>query len=256
MKNLYFESITTLTFDSPVVNHHFLLRSLPPSYGGQRIVSATLELKPGVPYTLSCDGFGNLNETGCIPFPHTEFRYAVRGRAILCEAERQRERLHPVFKYPSFYTQPSPEMREFLLSLDLRGNALSRAMKLVNAVNAYLTYTPGVTSTATTAAEAFAGRKGVCQDYAHIFLALARMAGIPARYANGLPLGEGQSHAWTEVYADGMWIGVDPTRNRMVGEDYVRFCTGRDFQDCSLERGILFGDARQTQVTHTQVTEQ
>ena len=53
-----------------------------------------------------------------------------------------------------------------------------------------------------------------------------------------------------------MWIGVDPTRNRMVGEDYVRFRTGRDFQNGSLERGILFGDARQTQVTRTQVTEQ
>ncbi len=256
MKNLYFESTTTLQFSAPVVDHHFLLRSLPASYAGQRIVSATLQLTPGVPYTLSCDGFGNLNETGCIKFPHTEFIYKVSGLAQICEDERQKERLHPIFTHPSQYTRMSKEMKAFLASLSLAGSDLSRALQLADAVYHAIEYKSGVTCTATTAAEAFAGKQGVCQDFAHVFIAMARAVGIPARYANGLPLGEGQSHAWTEVYADGMWQGLDPTRNRLVGEDYVRFCTGRDFGDCALERGVLFGDGYQTQNTVTQVIEQ
>lgn len=256
MKNLFFESETILTFDSPVVNHHFLLRSLPPSYAGQRIISATLQLTPGVPYTLSCDGFGNLNETGCIPFPHSEFIYAVSGRAQISVDERQREILNPVFKHPSHYTATNCDMADFLASLELAGSTLDRALKLSDAVYNHITYQAGVTHTGTTAIQAFAGRQGVCQDFSHVFIALARLAGIPARYANGLPVGEGQSHAWTEVYVDGMWVGLDPTRNRLVGEDYVRFCIGRDFWDCALERGVLFGNANQTQHTETQVIEQ
>ncbi len=256
MKNLYFESTTTLSFDAPVVDHHFLLRSLPASFGGQRIVSATLLLSPAVPYTLSCDGFGNLNETGCIKFPHTEFIYKVSGMAQICADERQKERLHPIFTHPSHYTQMSREMKTFLQNLSLQGDALTRALQLSDAVYTAIEYKAGVTCTATTAQQAFATRQGVCQDFSHIFIALARAAGIPARYANGLPLGEGQSHAWCEVYADGIWQGIDPTRNRLIGEDYVRFCTGRDFGDCALERGVLFGEANQSQNTITQVSEQ
>ncbi len=255
MKSLFFESTTTLHFDAPVVDHHFLLRSLPPSFAGQRIISATLQLVPGVPYTLSCDGFGNLNETGCIPFPHTEFIYKVSGMAQINEDERQKERLHPIFTHPSHYTKVSKEMKTFLQTLDLQGSTLAQSLQLSDAVYNRIEYKSGSTCTATTAAEAFAGGCGVCQDFAHIFIALARLAGIPARYANGLPLGEGQSHAWTEIYADGMWQGLDPTRNRLIGEDYVRFCTGRDFLDCALERGVLFGKANQTQNTITRVEE-
>ncbi len=256
MKNLYFESETTLTFDAPVVDHHFLLRSLPPSYGIQRIVSATLQLSPAVPYTLSCDGFGNLNETGCIKDPHTKFTYKVSGLAQISEKNRNLEPLHPVFKHPSHYTGMSHQMEEFLHSLTLSGDDFEKSLQLAEGVYHHMIYQSGVTNTATTAAQAFQLGQGVCQDFSHVFIALSRYLGIPARYANGLPLGKGQSHAWTEVYVNGMWIGLDPTRNRLVGEDYVRFCAGRDFGDCALERGVLLGNANQSHHTFTQVVEQ
>lgn len=255
MKHLFFESTTTLSFDVPVVDHHFLLRCLPPSFAGQRILSAVLQITPSVPYTLFYDGFGNLTETGCIKFPHTEFTYSISGRAEICEEERLKEKLHPLFRFPSQYTGVSPEMKEFARNLNLEGDALSQSVILAQKVFDYMTYTAGVTNTHTTAQEAFATGQGVCQDYSHIFIALSRYLGIPARYANGVPLGEGPSHAWTEVYADGKWVGIDPTHNRLVGEDYVRFCVGRDFADCALERGILVGQATQTQTTVGKVTE-
>lgn len=256
MKQLHFESVTTLKFSVPVVNHYFLLRTIPSSYGGQYIRCATLELKPDVPYTLFCDSFGNLNETGCIPFPHEELVYSVSGIAEIDDTKRQQERLHPIYKYPSFHTGITGEMVAYVHSLHLHGSILDQSLQLADAIFHYMTYQSGVTCISTTAIDAFNMKQGVCQDYAHLFISLARYLGIPARYANGLPLGSGPSHAWVEVYADGTWVGIDPTHNRLVGEDYVRFCIGRDFRDCSLERGVLIGGGYQIQETMTHVIEQ
>lgn len=256
MKHLLFESTTTLTFDTPVVDHHFLLRCLPPSFAGQRILSAVLQITPSVPYTLFYDGFGNLTETGCVKFPHTQFTYSISGRAEICEEERLPEKLHPLFRFPSQYTAMSPMMKEFVQSLTLQGDVLEQSVSLAHHVFQHMTYTAGVTTTATTAQESFATGQGVCQDYSHIFIALCRHLGIPARYANGVPLGEGPSHAWCEVYTNGIWVGIDPTHDRLVGDDYIRFCVGRDFADCALERGILVGQATQTQTTTGRVVQQ
>lgn len=270
MKNLVFESTTILRFDAPISEHHFLLRSIPPSYPGQQIISSTLELIPDAPYALFEDGLGNLTETGYIKEPHTEFVYRVSGVAQIEEARLVQELLRPIYKYPSTYTHMSQEMKAYVESISLCGNDLQKAIQLAEAIFSHMTYRSGVTSTTTTASEAFAMRQGVCQDYSHIFIAMARYVGIPARYVNGLPLGSGPSHAWVEVHvrdevSDGIenidrnygkWIGIDPTQNRLVGEDYVRFCQGRDFLDCALERGILVGSASQNQETMTIVSEQ
>lgn len=253
MKRLLFETTTTLHFHAPVVNHQFLLHLIPHSYGGQHIVSAALQLTPDVPYHLFYDGFGNLTETGYIADSHTEFIYQVSGVAEIDVSKTDKVPLHPMFKHPSFYTYTSAEMRAFADTLRGITDPLTQALQLADAIYCYMTYLPGATSTNTLASEAFATRQGVCQDYSHIFIGLARYLGIPARYANGLPLGNGESHAWTEVYIDSKWIGVDPTENRLVGEDYVRFCKGRDFLDCALERGIFIGNTSQSQTTTAQV---
>lgn len=256
MKNLFFESKTVINFDAPVVDHHFLLRCMPPSFPGQRIVTSMLQLSPAVPYTISTDGFGNLNQTGCIKFPHKEFVYHVRGVAQISEEEIRPERLRPIYKHPSKHTHMNADMIEFFHGLNLKGTERERALALAEAVYNYMTYESGITHTGTLASEAFNMKKGVCQDYSHIYIALSRFGGIPARYANGLPLGSGASHAWVEAYVDGRWLGIDPTRNRLVGEDYVRFGIGRDFADCALERGVLFGSANQIQQIDTKVLEQ
>lgn len=255
MKNLHFESTTTLKFDAQVTNHQFLLRCIPPNFAGQNIVYAELKIFPSTQYSLSCDTFGNQQQTGCVDFAHAEFSYSISGIATISEYLRKQEPLHPIFKFPSTKTKPSVDMQNFLQGLSLDGSALEKSIKLADAIHKQMEYMPYTTTTKTTAAEAFSHGKGVCQDYSHIFIALARLAGIPARYANGLQLGEGQSHAWAEVYANGMWVGIDPTQNRLVGEDYIRFCIGRDFADSALERGTFVGRAAQTQTTFAQVFE-
>ena len=148
--------------------------------------------------------------------------------------------------------------RESNLQAQINNNsfsALEKAKILCAKVHDYFTYTPGETNVMTTAGEAFAARKGVCQDYAHVLIALCRMAGMPARYVSGLFIGEGASHAWTEIWMDGLWYGIDPTHNCPADEKYLKLCIGRDYSDCPLERGVFSGWAEQNQKVFTKVTD-
>lgn len=255
MKKLCFQSTTTLEFSAPIVNHYFLLRTNPPTFGGQQIISATLEITPRIPYIQYTDSFTNVNVIGCIETPHKEFIYSISGVAEINHAKRLCEKLNSIYKYPSFYTNLSIEMMDYVRDLNLQGNDLDKSLQLADIIFHFMNYQPGTTSTSTTAIQAFASKQGVCQDYSHIFIALSRFIGIPARYANGILLGTGPSHAWVEVYVDNKWIGIDPTHNRLVTEEYIRLAVGRDFKDCALERGVFTGNAFQTQHNETRVVD-
>ncbi len=113
------------------------------------------------------------------------------------------------------------------------------ACAIAHAVHTRLHYVPQSTHVETLAGEAFALNSGVCQDYAHITIALCRMAGIPARYACGFITGEGESHAWVEVYIHGVWYGIDPTQNRLIYHGYIKVAHGRDSADCPMNRGTF-----------------
>ncbi|MBQ3671009.1 MAG: transglutaminase family protein, partial [Treponema sp.] len=112
------------------------------------------------------------------------------------------------------------------------------------------------------------GRKGVCQDYAHLFIALCREAGIVARYVCGMSKGEGATHAWAEFFvpdgefraangqnASGTWYGIDPTRNKFTDDDYVILAVGRDFSDCQVDRGVFCGSVEQRQTVFVKTAE-
>lgn len=245
-----------LEFDQAVRGHAFALRCVPPGFPGQDILDVTLVLDPQAPYARQHDGFGNLLQIGRVEDWHDHFRYTVRGTARLDGTKRKVETLQPVFRFPSAYTAVNRDMETYLDALELPDGTLDKAWALSEAVREKMAYRPGVTGVATTAAEAFAAGSGVCQDFAHVFLALARRAGLAARYVNGLTEGEGASHAWCEVWADGVWTGVDPTRGRWAGDGYIRLGVGRDFGDCPIERGVFLGWAGQTQTVWSQVKRQ
>ncbi len=252
-RTLHFFYDILLEFDAPVTSHAFALRCIPASFAGQEILDVTLTLSPNTLFALQKDGFGNLLQIGRIDAPHQKLRYTVKGSARVDHTKRKEEAAHPVFRFPSAYTAFSPELSAFLDSLSLSENPEKRAWELCAAVHDHMTYAPGTTGVATTAAEAFAKKSGVCQDFAHIYLALARQAGLTARYCNGLPEGEGASHAWCEVWLNGIWQGFDPTRCRRIDDSYIRFNIGRDFGDCPVERGTFLGEANQTQTVFMQV---
>ncbi len=255
-RRLEFRYDILLEFDCPVVNHSFVLRCLPRTSGGQRILDATLKLEPGTGWTLQKDSFGNLMQIGCIDAPHSSFHYSVQGSALTGLLDSGEEPAPAIYRYPSQFTGIDGAMRDFLAALSLPSQTQEKAWAISQAVHEKIKYIPGVTNVKTTAVQAFQAANGVCQDYAHVYLALARQAGLTARYCNGLTEGEGASHAWCEVSIDGKWVGIDPTRGKWTDESYLRFNTGRDFGDCPMERGIFTGNTAQRQTVFMQVSRQ
>ena len=122
---------------------------------------------------------------------------------------------------------------------------LDRAEWICDLVHASLDYADGVTSVRTTAAEALAGGRGVCQDMAHVMLALCHLVGLPARYVSGHLIGQGGTHAWVEVVVprarDAIAVPFDPCHGRRAGSAYVTIAAGRDYSDVAPTSGSYVG---------------
>jgi transglutaminase-like putative cysteine protease len=124
-----------------------------------------------------------------------------------------------------------------------------------------MTYQHGVTGVRTTAAEALALGQGVCQDYAHVMLAIARACGLPSRYVSGHLLGEGGSHAWVEIVlptrdgtGDAIASTFDPTHASRGGLNYVTIAVGSDYSDVAPTSGTYLSAASGRLITRKQVT--
>jgi transglutaminase-like putative cysteine protease len=124
-----------------------------------------------------------------------------------------------------------------------------------------ISYGYGFTNIHTTAAEALAIGKGVCQDYAHIMLAVCHAAGVSARYVSGHLTGEGGSHAWVEVLeaapsgTGAIAMGFDPTHDRAVDSRYLTVAVGRNYSDVAPTSGTFRGSARGSLDVQKRVTE-
>lgn len=143
----------------------------------------------------------------------------------------------------------SPNAREQLGSLH----------DLSAAILAALPYKVGGTGVDTPAEEALQGTGGVCQDHAQIFVAAARMSGLPARYVSGYLMINDQvqqdaTHAWAEVHVDGLgWTGFDISNGVSPDEKYVRIAIGRDARDAAPVEGLRIGTADETLMVSLQV---
>jgi transglutaminase-like putative cysteine protease len=137
-------------------------------------------------------------------------------------------------------------------------------MALLGRVHEHVAYRPGSTGVSTSAVEAWQLGAGVCQDIAHVSLALLREAGIPARYVSGYlhpggsraRIGEtvkGESHAWVEVWL-GTWWAFDPTNRVPAGERHVVVARGRDYSDVSPLKGVYAGGGSQSLGVVVEVT--
>lgn len=130
--------------------------------------------------------------------------------------------------------------------------ALDRLHPLMGAIHATMTFDPAPTVSTTTAAEAFALRRGVCQDFAHIFVACSRWLDIPSRYVSGYllrPDGSSQDagHAWAESYVPDLgWVAFDAANDTCANENYVRVAIGFDYQSAAPIRGARAGFGGET----------
>ena len=243
MKNLDFYLSSKLTFDDFVFNHTFAFRCIPPETCCQKIRNCTLKICPDIKPKQSVDAFGNNVSTGYIQEKHRYLDFEISGNAEI-DCERKRRDFLPCFRYQSRYTIPGENLKAFhneLVSLSPPADAVEKAVFYSEKLSQRFAYMKHSTNTKTTAEEAFTQGSGVCQDYSHIMLSLLRMDGIPCRYIAGLAFCDGESHSWIEVWNGKYWTGFDPTNNCFADDGYLVISQGRDFGDCSIDRGVMFG---------------
>jgi transglutaminase-like putative cysteine protease len=156
-----------------------------------------------------------------------------------------------VYLDPTALTAPDASLRAAAARL---GRETAGQTVLAERVNEWaaeaITYQIGVTGVQTPAAMALHLGKGVCQDYAHMMLAVLRLVGIPARYVSGHLLGEGAPHAWVEALVEDAndlglpeVIAFDPTHRRRAGLNYITVAVGRDYADVAPTSGTFTGPA-------------
>ena len=156
---------------------------------------------------------------------------------------------------PSQYARPTELLEKLRAHLDLkrRGNPLELLQELNGALYEFFEYAPNTTKVDSPIDEALESRRGVCQDFAHIMIALVRQLKIPCRYVSGYLFHEdsakdrspaGATHAWVEAYLGELgWVAFDPTNNLPGCERHIRVAIGRDYADVPPTRGVHKGEA-------------
>jgi transglutaminase-like putative cysteine protease len=156
------------------------------------------------------------------------------------------------FLAPTRYVGLDDQVIEVAAAGGTPTDQVEAAWELMRVVRGAMTYERGTTNVHTTAAEALADGRGVCQDFAHVMIAACRARNIPARYVSGylydtVADGDvGESHAWVDVHVGDTWISLDPTHDTAQTERYVRVGVGRDYADVPPSRGVYKGTATET----------
>lgn len=168
----------------------------------------------------------------------------------------------------TWLTEPDDALRSVLKAArgelaDPAADPFGFAAGLCRFVYREMRYVSGSTGVSTTAAQAWEARTGVCQDFAHVYLVLSRLAGVPARYVSGFLPGEGAMHAWVETLLPGgesgsgdarpCWVALDPTHERWVDERYISIAVGRDYSDIVPNSGTYYGRGQNTLRHRSQV---
>jgi transglutaminase-like putative cysteine protease len=272
---------TTYEYASKVSYAHHVLRLMPINRSGQRVHAAALEISPvPVERREGSDFFGNHVTWIGLEEAHDSLSIKVAARVAVAAPAQPSPLATPRweevraavmmtsdigptspahFLFPSRQVSLDPEIADYARkSFPPARPAFEGARDLMGRIKADFVYEPGATSVATTPSAAYALRRGVCQDFAHIMIAGLRGIGLPAAYVSGylrtVPK-EGQArlegadamHAWVMAWcgADAGWCGFDPTNAILVGDDHVTLAIGRDYSDIAPIAGIVFSSGEQ-----------
>jgi transglutaminase-like putative cysteine protease len=261
--------VTRFTYDTPITESVMEARMQPRSDEFQRCLRFTLTTTPHARLMTYLDHDGNAVHHFDIPARHS--RLVLTAEALVEAEPRQAlpDTLGPgawdaidalqasgewlEHLAPSAFAKPTPALAAFARELGAnRGEEpLQLLRRLMADMNRLLEYRPESTRVDSPIDEALTARCGVCQDFAHIFIALARQLGIPSRYVSGylFPRTSGEvrtadhaTHAWAECYLPGLgWSGFDPTNAEDAGDGHIRVAIGRDYADVPPTRGVYKG---------------
>jgi transglutaminase-like putative cysteine protease len=248
---------TRYRYSGPIAETVMEVRLRPMDGNGQRCLDFDLDVSSGIEPRTYTDGYGNNVHYFNLVRPHT--RLIVTSRSVVetgleRDADAGEELVHDFLRYRS-------PVKDVLGVRELAGRhpvadlgsgpAVEQALdELTLTISREFTYDRAVTDVYSAVDEVLELRAGVCQDFAHLFIAVARAMGVPARYVSGYihaPGGAGASsasHAWAEGWVPGRgWVGFDATHPVRTSENHVRVAVGRDYSDAAPTRGIYVGSA-------------
>jgi transglutaminase-like putative cysteine protease len=261
---------TDLVYTDPVSETVMELRMVPRQEQDQHRLSFTLGIGPSTAVAGYFDWLGNTVHTFSIGPPHRQVRIVATS---VVETDRQRQEparfadrwpLPPdahdytAYDYLNFGgpVVDSPQLRDLVKHIAPEPGASlgEMALRMVHLIDDKFSYKKDVTNSASPITHMLQSGGGVCQDFAHLMIGMARSMRIPARYVSGLVhpdaelyRGATQTHAWCELlFPSAGWIGFDPTNRCVVGGNFVKVAIGRDYGDVPPNRGQYTGNAKET----------
>jgi transglutaminase-like putative cysteine protease len=263
--------LTCFRYATPVSESLMELRMHPRTEGGQRCLSFQLSVEPRTRVYEYRDYLGNTVHHFDVPGHHRELKIVAEALVEVEPPPELPDGLDPAawdeldeqaaagdyweMLMPSQFAYPSEALLSLIepLGVRRRGDPLRFLRELNAAVYDWFEYVPKATRVDSPIDHAIEARKGVCQDFAHIMIALARHVRIPCRYVSGYVYRrsenhdrspEGATHAWVEALLPGLgWVGFDPTNNLIAAERHIRTAIGRDYADVPPTKGIFKGDS-------------
>jgi transglutaminase-like putative cysteine protease len=244
----------------PIAETVMEVRLRPMDGNGQRCLQFDLSVSSGIEARAYRDGYGNNVHYFNLVRPHTRLTVtslSVVETGLEEDADPGEELVQDFLRYRS-PVKDVPGVRELASRLPIpdhaSGPAVERALdELTLSISREFAYDRAVTNVYSDVDDVLELRAGVCQDFAHLFIAVARAMGVPARYVSGYiydprqKKDAGASHAWGEAWVPGQgWIGYDATHPVRVTENHVRLAVGRDYSDAAPTRGIYVGSATGT----------
>ena len=274
--------VTTFRYSAPISESMMEVRMQPRSEGRQRCLSFHMQTTPRAFITAYTDDLGNRTHHFDVPDRHTDLAITVKTlmevlpppllpERLSDDAWGELDRMTATDEYwdmlaPSRFAHPTDLLRALAAELDVRrgDDPLHTVHDLCGAIHESIRYVPQVTTADSPIDDALRTRQGVCQDYAHIMIALVRGLGVPCRYVSGYlyhretppeRLADGATHAWVEALLPQLgWVGFDPTNNRVAGERHIRVAVGRDYNDVPPTHGVFKGNAESELSVSVQVT--
>lgn len=249
---------TRFAYSSKIAETVMEVRARPLDGLGQRCLEFELAVEPESRVSFYRDGFGNFVHYFNHLEPHQEI--LVRARSVVETG------IGPdahTFGFPEdflLFREPVVEVAgvrkmaaRFRPAAGAEGAEIEASLDaLALHINRKFRYVPETTDVYTGVKQVLELKSGVCQDFAHLFLAVGRSMGIPCRYVSGYIMsgegrvGTGASHAWAEAWIPGRgWVGYDPTNPVKAGEQHVRVAVGRDYRDVAPTRGVYLGSAEE-----------